>query len=117
MERWFRAARYSWNGLVAAARGEVAIRQELIALALAFPLAFMVTPDMWKRVALVGAVMLVIAIELLNTAIEKLSDHVTPSLHPDIGQIKDMGSAAVALGLLIAASIWMLAIAERLALL
>jgi diacylglycerol kinase (ATP) len=61
--------------------------------------------------------MLVIAIELLNTAVEKLSDHVTPSLHPDIGRIKDMGSAAVALALLIAAMIWLIAIAERLALL
>jgi diacylglycerol kinase (ATP) len=117
MERWFRAAVYSWNGIVAAARGEVAIRQELIALALAVPLAFLVTSDPWKRVALVAVLMLVIVIELLNTAVEKLSDHVTPSLNPNIGRIKDMGSAAVALALLIAAMIWLVAIAERLALL
>ena len=45
MDRWLRAAVNSWNGLVAAARSEVALRQELVALALAVPLAFVVATD------------------------------------------------------------------------
>jgi diacylglycerol kinase (ATP) len=53
----------------------------------------------------------------LNTAIEKLADHVAPTLHPGIGRIKDMGSAAVGVALLLAAAIWLVAIGERLAIL
>ena len=57
---------------------------------------------MWQRVALIGIVALILVVELLNTAIEKLSDHVTPGVHPAIGRIKDMSSAAVGLMLLLA---------------
>ena len=56
-------------------------------------------------------------VELLNTAIEKLSDHVTPENHPAIGRIKDMSSAAVALTLLLVGMVWLAALAERLGLL
>jgi diacylglycerol kinase (ATP) len=55
-------------------------------------------------------------VELLNTAVEKLCDHVTASQHPDIGRIKDMASAAVGLSLLLAAAVWLVALAERLGL-
>jgi diacylglycerol kinase (ATP) len=57
-------------------------------------------------------ILLLMAIELLNTAIEKLSDHVTPAQHPDIGRIKDMASAAVGIGLLIAGLTWLLAFVQ-----
>ena len=50
------------------------------------------------------------------SAIEKLSDHVTATHHPDIGRIKDMGSAAVGVGLAIAGFTWLLAAAEWLGL-
>ena len=46
-------------------------------LAVALPLAFIVGTDAWKRLALVGVILLLIAVELINTAIEKLSDQVT----------------------------------------
>ena len=52
-------------------------------------------------------------VELLNTAIEKLSDHVTPDHHVAIGRIKDMASAAVGLSLLLAGLVWLVALAER----
>jgi diacylglycerol kinase (ATP) len=55
-------------------------------------------------------------VELLNTAVEKLSDHVTRELHPDIGRIKDMASAAVGVALAIAGFTWLLAFAEWLGL-
>jgi diacylglycerol kinase (ATP) len=117
MDRWLRATANSWNGLVAAIRTEAAFRQELIALVLAVPLAFVVAPDMWKRLALIAAILFLVVVELLNTAIEKLADHVTPARHSGIGRIKDMGSAAVGVALLLAAAVWLVAIGERLAIL
>ncbi len=117
MDRWLRATVNSWNGLIAASRSERAFRQELVALLLAVPLAFVIAEDTWKRLALIAAVLFLVVVELLNTAIEKLADHVTPVRHPGIGRIKDMGSAAVGVALLLAAAVWLVAIAERLALL
>ena len=112
----WRATLNSWAGLKAAARSEAAFREELIALAVSVPLAFFITPLAWKRFALIGVILLLLVVELLNTAIEKLSDHVTPAQHPDIGRIKDMASAAVGVALAIAGFTWLLAIAEWLGL-
>jgi len=103
----------SWRGMVAAARSEQAFREELIALAIAVPLAFVVATEAWKRFALIGVVLLLMAVELLNTAIEKLSDHVTPHHHDAIGRIKDMASAAVGLSLLLCGAVWLVTLAER----
>jgi diacylglycerol kinase (ATP) len=105
-----------WRGLIAAAKSEQAFREELLALIIAVPLAFVVAAEAWKRLALIGVIFLLMAVELLNTAIEKLSDHVTPARHPDIGRIKDIASAAVGVALAIAGLTWLLAIAERLGL-
>jgi diacylglycerol kinase (ATP) len=115
--RILKATRNSWNGLIACARSEEAFRQELAALAIAVPLAFIVATDAWRRVALIGVVVLLMIVELLNTAIEKLSDHVTPHHHDAIGRIKDMASAAVGLSLLLAGVVWLIALAERFGLL
>ncbi|HEY5963009.1 MAG TPA: diacylglycerol kinase [Xanthobacteraceae bacterium] len=117
MLRILKATRNSWNGLIACARSEEAFRQELAALAIAVPLAFIVATDAWRRVALIGVVVLLMIVELLNTAIEKLSDHVTPHHHDAIGRIKDMASAAVGLSLLLAGVVWLIALAERFGLL
>jgi len=65
------------------------------------------------RVELVAAVVLVLIIELLNTAIEKLADRLTTDHDPQIGRVKDMGSAAVGVTLVMAALFWLFAIAER----
>ena len=115
MFRMWRATMNSWRGLVAAARSEQAFREELIALAIAVPLAFVVATESWKRLTLIGVVLLLM-VELLNTAIEKLCDHVTAAQHPDIGRIKDMGSASVGVALAIAGFTWLLAFAEWLGL-
>jgi diacylglycerol kinase (ATP) len=61
-------------------------------------------------------VVFVLVVELLNTAIEKLADRVNLAIDPQIGRVKDMGSAAVGLALLIAGITWLLALAERLGL-
>jgi diacylglycerol kinase (ATP) len=117
MDRLLRATINTWHGLLAAARSEEAFRQELIALVLAIPLAFLVADAAWKRLALIGVVVFVLVVELLNTAIEKLADRVNPAIDPQIGRVKDMGSAAVGLALLIAGAAWLLALAERFGLL
>jgi len=76
MERLLRATINTWHGLLAAARSEEAFRQELVALVLAVPLAFLLADEGWKRLALIGVVVFVLVVELLNTAIEKLADRV-----------------------------------------
>jgi diacylglycerol kinase (ATP) len=113
MERLLRAVINSWNGLRFALRSEAAFRQELAVFLPAVPFAFFITGDSWRRLALIGVLMLLFVVELLNTAIEKLSDRVTPAIDPQIGRVKDMGSAAVGVTLIIAGAVWLLAIAER----
>ena len=113
MLRLWRATINSRNGLIFAARSEQAIREELIALVIAIPLAWLVGTTVMRCVELFGAVVLVLVVELLNTAIEKLSDRLTTDHDPQIGRVKDMGSAAVGIMLLMSALFWLFAIAER----
>lgn len=114
MERWYQAWRNTWNGLARAARTEQAVREELAALALALPVALLIGLTWERRLQLIAVVMLVLIVELLNTAIEKLADRVTTERDPLIGYVKDMGSAAVAVAIIIAGLTWLFAAAERL---
>jgi diacylglycerol kinase (ATP) len=110
---FWRATINSWNGLVFAARSEQAIREELVALALSVPFAWLIGATAMRSFQLVAAVAMVLMVELLNTAIEKLADRVTTDHDPRIGQVKDMGSAAVGVALAVAGLFWLFAIAER----
>ena len=114
MERIWRATINSWNGLVAVTRSEAAFRQELALLVVGVPLAFYLTADVGERFALVGVIVFTLIVELLNTAIEKLSDRVTRDHDPAIKRIKDMGSAAVGLSLLATGAVWIWIAVERL---
>jgi diacylglycerol kinase (ATP) len=111
--RFWRATINTRNGLAFAIRSEQAVREELVALALALPLAWLIGVTAMRRVELVAVVVLVLVVELLNTAIEKLADRLTTELDPQIGRVKDMGSAAVGVALLMAGLFWLFAIAER----
>jgi diacylglycerol kinase (ATP) len=111
--RFWRATINTRNGLAFAIRSEQAVREELIALGLALPLAWLVGMTTMRRVELVAAVALVLVVELLNTAIEKLADRLTTERDPQIGRVKDMGSAAVGVALAMAGLFWLFAIAER----
>jgi diacylglycerol kinase (ATP) len=86
--RLLKATLNSWNGLRAAARSEQAFREEIVALLIAVPAAFFLATETWRRVMLIAVVVLLMIVELLNTAIEKLSDHVTPHHHDAIGRIR-----------------------------
>jgi diacylglycerol kinase (ATP) len=114
MDRLYRATINTWNGLKAAIRTEAAFRQEIAVLLVAIPLAFVIGQSAWARLALVGAVVFVMVVELLNTAIEKLADRVTRAIDVEIGMVKDIGSAAVGLALLLAGAVWLLGIVQRL---
>jgi len=113
VKRILRASLHTLNGLRFAASSEAAFREEVIALVIAVPLAFVIATDNWTRLALIGSVLALMIVELLNTAIEKLADRVTMDHDPAIGRVKDMGSAAVGLTLLLAGLVWLLAIWER----
>jgi diacylglycerol kinase (ATP) len=108
------ALRSSLRGMSLAARSEAAFRRELIVLALGLPIALLISEELWTWAALISVLLLILAIELLNTAIEKLCDHTTPEHHPAIGAVKDLGSAAVFCSLALAAVIWGTAIANTL---
>ena len=109
----WRATVNSWNGLIFALRSEQAIREELAALILSVPLAWLIGTTPARRIEMVIVVLLVLVVELLNTAIEKLADRLTTDHDKQIGQVKDMGSAAVGVALAIGGLTWLFAIAER----
>jgi diacylglycerol kinase (ATP) len=111
--RIWRATINTRNGLIFAVRSEQAIREELAALLMSVPLAWLIGVTPARRVELVLVILLLLVVELLNTAIEKLSDRLTMDHDPQIGRVKDMGSAAVGVALLIAGITWLFAIAER----
>jgi diacylglycerol kinase (ATP) len=75
----------------------------------AVPLTVLVAEGALKRFVLIAVILLLIVVELLNTAIEKLADEITTAPRPGIGRIKDMESAAVGTG-----SAWLTAIGQRL---
>ncbi len=113
MLRLWRATINTRNGLLFAIRSEQAVREELIALAISLPLAWMIGASLMRRIELVAVVAMVLVVELLNTAIEKLSDRLTTDHDLQIGRVKDMGSAAVGVALVTAGIFWLFALAER----
>jgi diacylglycerol kinase (ATP) len=104
----------SWRGLRHGARTERAVRQELALLLLGVPLAMIFGSTLWVRVALVGSLLLMLSAEFLNTAIEKLCDHLHPDRHPAVGTVKDLASAGAFLAQAVAALVWLAALIERL---
>ena len=113
MLRLWRATINTRNGLVFAIRSEQAVREELVALVIALPLAWLIGTTPMRRIELVAAVVMVLIVELLNTAIEKLADRLTTDHDLQIGRVKDMGSAAVGVALVTAGLFWLFSIAER----
>lgn len=107
-QRIWRATGYSVAGLRAAWRHEAAFRQELALAVPAIALALWWAPGTWQRIVLVGSVLLVLVVELLNSAIEALADAVSLEQRPLLGRAKDLGSAAVMLSLLGAAATWIM---------
>jgi diacylglycerol kinase (ATP) len=113
VKRLYNATQNSLRGLADGFKTEPALRDEAILFLGAVPLGLVVAPSAAWYVAMIGAVTVVLAVEFLNTAIEKLADHVTPEQNTDIRRIKDFGSAAVFCSLCLAGLIWLTALAVR----
>ena len=116
MKRLFSATQNSLRGLVDGFRTEPALRDEGMLFIAAVLLGLVLAPSVAWYVGMIGAVLVLLAVEFLNTAIEKLSDHVTREQHNDIRRIKDFGSAAVFCGLCVTGLVWIAAFAVRLGL-
>lgn len=97
--------RAGWN--------ETAFRQEALASMVLIPLAFWLGRHWMETVLLAGTVMLVMIVELLNTAIEAAIDRIGPEWHALSKRAKDTGSAAVLLSLLLCGGTWAMAIFDR----
>ncbi|HEN3566695.1 TPA: diacylglycerol kinase [Yersinia enterocolitica] len=106
LTRIYKAAGYSVKGLTAAWKNEAAFRQEAVAAILAIILAFWLDVDATARILLVASVVLVIIVEIINSAIEAVVDRIGSELHELSGRAKDMGSAGVFLAILLALFIW-----------
>lgn len=92
---------------------ETALRQEMVVLALSFPVSFILTTDPWKLIALWASIMAIMVAEFLNTGIEKVADRVTLEHDELIKVAKDCGSAAVLVASCMAGLVWLLAAWER----
>jgi diacylglycerol kinase (ATP) len=107
------ATYYSLNGLRAAFKSEAAIRQEVVAMLVLIPVACWLDLSVVERILLIMSLFIVLIAELLNTAVEKLCDHVSTDIHDLIGKAKDIGSAAVFVSLLLATTTWTAILVSR----
>lgn len=103
--RIIKAAGYSWKGFRAAWTHEAAFRQESIAVLLGVIIACWLDVDAITRVLLIGSVLLIMIVEILNSAIEAVVDRIGSEYH-ELYRAKDMGSAAVLLSIFVALMTW-----------
>lgn len=108
--RLVNATKFSWQGLRAAYRHEEAFRQEVWVLLVAVPLALWLGENSSEKALLIGSILLLLIVELLNSAIEATIDRIGAEHHELAGRAKDMGSAAVLLATINAIVIWFLTI-------
>jgi diacylglycerol kinase (ATP) len=108
LTRILRAAGASWQGLLGAYREEAAFRQELGLSILVIPLGLWLGRTGVERALLVAPMLLVLIVELLNSAVEATVDRIGPERHVLAGLAKDIGSAAVLLSFVLLGVVWLL---------
>ena len=108
LRRVWNAMFYSFAGLGSAWKHEDAFRQESILAMLLVPLAFLLTGDNLARALMIASVLLVLIVELVNSAIEATVDRISLENHNLAKRAKDIGSAAVFISLLNVVVIWAL---------
>jgi len=113
LQRVWRAAGYSVSGLKAALANEAAFRQEMALFVLLAPLGLWLGRDGVERSLLVGSLVLVLVVELLNSAVEAAVNRIGNEPHALSGRAKDIASAAVLLSLLLVVLVWVLVLFDR----
>ena len=111
-KRILNALGHSLRGIGHGAASEAAIKQELALAVLGLPLSLLLARSLLEWLLLIGVVAMMLSAEFLNTAVERLCNHVTPTRHEAIRDIKDLASAAVFFIQMLALAVW-LAFAAR----
>jgi len=97
---------FSWRGIKSACQHEAAFRQEVVLLGLALPAAWLIATSAQEYAMLIASVILILIVELLNSAIEATVDRISTEQHELSGRAKDLGSAAVMLSIALAVIVW-----------
>jgi len=108
VKRFINAILFSIKGFKAAWKHEEAFRQEVLAFIIAVPSAFWLTDNNIERILLIASVVLVMIVELINSAVEAVVDRIGVEYHELAGRAKDIGSAAVMLSIMLAIATWSL---------
>lgn len=106
LPRLWNALGYSRDGLAAAWKNEAAFREEILLASITMPLAIYLGKTGVERALMLGSILLILIVEILNSAIEAIVDKASPEMHELAKRAKDMGSAAVLFSLINAAIIW-----------
>ncbi|MDP1524677.1 MAG: diacylglycerol kinase [Rhodocyclaceae bacterium] len=112
LKRVWNALHYSMDGLKAAYRHEDAFRQEAWLALILIPAAFFMPASGIGKALMVGSVLLVLVVELLNSAVEAVVDRVSLERHLLAKRAKDIGSAAVLISLLNVLAVWTLVLLD-----
>lgn len=112
LRRVWNALHYSLDGLKAAYRHEDAFRQEAWLALILIPAAFFMPASGTGKALMVGSVLLVLIVELLNSAVEAVVDRVSLERHLLAKRAKDIGSAAVLISLLNVLAVWVLVLLD-----
>lgn len=107
IKRLFYATGYSIQGLKAAWLNEAAIRQETVTSILLITITFFLPVSKIEQIMMIGCLVLVVIVELMNSAVEAVVDRVGSEWHELSGRAKDIGSAAVLIALIFSAFTWM----------
>lgn len=113
LKRIFTAFRYSLDGFRAAWRNEHAFRQEVSVFVVGVVIALLLKVSAFEKLVLIGVLVLILIVELINSAIEAVVDRVSLERHSLSKNAKDFGSAAVLLACLLAIATWAVVLYNR----
>ncbi|MDC0612456.1 diacylglycerol kinase [Vibrio sp.] len=104
--RLIKATKYSYQGLSSALKNEAAFREEVLLCIIFIPMAFFLDVSTIERILMVSSLLLLLIVELLNSAVEAVVDRIGSEHHTLAGQAKDMGSAAVFITMGLVIFVW-----------
>lgn len=107
LRRLYQATLNSLAGLAITWRDEQAFRSQCLFYLVLVPVAWIMASSALELLALLGVLVLILIVELINTAIEATVDRIGPEIHPQAKKAKDCGSAAVFVSMLLAAAVWL----------